>query len=1200
MRPSVVSFLGRLMPLHRLRKLLIWSSAVFVALTLFAFIGLPPLVRSFLIRTLSDTLHREVTIQQIRINPLTLSLTVRGVAIKDRETPEMFVSFDQLFINLQSLSALRWAVILKEVRVDRPYIRIVRHQDGSYNFSDLLGASDSGQGGGAAPRRFSFNNIRIIDGSVDLLDQPKQTSHTVRDANIAIPFLSNFPYYIETSVEPRVSATINGSQYVLEGKTKPFASSRRTTFDVEIADLDIPRYLAYVPIETNFKIRSGKLDVKAQLSFVQYPRQALTVEGRFALRQVSASDAQGQLLLKLPLLDLSLAPTEPLAKLFHVASVTLESPELFIRRDPNGITNLQTLFPRNLNAPAEVKVQDGSAPSVVNIDEVRLVKGMLSFSDAATAILFKTVLNPIELKMEHFSNKGRAPATFALQIKTEVGEEIALDGDLSLDPLTVKGQASLQSIAMKKYSPYYADRLLFDLQAGTLGLSTQYMYKSGNTVDAGVSLSDLSISIASLKLKKRDETEAFAVIPFIGVKKTRLDQPTRELVIGEFSTTKGSLVFKRSPEGQLNIQTLIAPSPVQDSATAPHNATSIERPWLVTVEKIMTEKYAIRFEDQSPAEPANLIAEDISLRANNLTTRKGRQGATALSFRLNKSGMVMVKGPVGITPLSAGLSVSLKDIDLRPLQPYFTDRVKIHITQGSLSTAGNLSVTHQNGPGLQATYKGDLSLSQFGSVDKAHAQDFLAWQSLAFGDLDVGYNPTYVHVGKVALTDFYARLIVHPDGSVNLAQIMEKGTPAETPTSPDTSSIAPQPTPAETSDKTGTDVQIQTVTLQGGHINFLDASLKPAYSMDLTEIGGRVSGLSSGETTLADVELRGKVNQFAPLEIVGKINPLRGDLYVDLKARFKDVDISSMTPYSGKYVGYTIEKGKLSFDLYYQIAKRKLDSKNNLFLDQFTLGEKVESPTATNLPVRLAVALLKDRKGEIHLDLPVTGSLDDPAFSVWKVVIQILVNLISKAATAPFALLGALMGGGEELGYLEYEPGSATADDTGAKKIETLVKALYERPSLKLEIEGHVDVEKDKEGLRQRQFMRKLKVQKFNQRLKQGQTSIPVDELNLEPTEYESYLKLAYKAETFPKPRNFLGFAKDLPVPEMEKLMLTHIQITDDELRLLASQRAMKIKDAILRSGKVEQERLFIIEPKSLAPEKRDTLKQSRVDFKIR
>src|SRR5574337_40565 len=263
MRPSALPLFSRLMSSRRLRRLLIWLAAFFVAVILFAFFGLPPLVRSLLVRTLSETLHREVAIQQVTINPLTLSLSIKGLLIKDREQADTFASFDQRFINLQSVSALRLALILKEVRLDRPYIRIVRHQDGSYNFSDLLTGGDSSRSGGAtATHKFSLNNIRIVDGSVDLVDQPKHTNHTVRNLNVAIPFISNYPYYIETSVEPKVEATINDSRYLLQGKTKPFASSRQTTFDIDIADLDIPHYLAYIPIETTFKIRSGKLTVK--------------------------------------------------------------------------------------------------------------------------------------------------------------------------------------------------------------------------------------------------------------------------------------------------------------------------------------------------------------------------------------------------------------------------------------------------------------------------------------------------------------------------------------------------------------------------------------------------------------------------------------------------------------------------------------------------------------------------------------------------------------------------------------------------------------------------------------------------------------------------------------------------------------------------------------------------------------------------
>jgi hypothetical protein len=370
--------------------------------------------------------------------------------------------------------------------------------------------------------------------------------------------------------------------------------------------------------------------------------------------------------------------------------------------------------------------------------------------------------------------------------------------------------------------------------------------------------------------------------------------------------------------------------------------------------------------------------------------------------------------------------------------------------------------------------------------------------------------------------------------------------------------------------------------------------------MNLTEMGGRISGLSSEENTTADVDLRAKLNNYAPLEITGKINPLREDLYVDLKARIKDFDLSPATPYSGKFVGYTIEKGKLSFDLKYLIVKRKLESQNQIFFDQFTFGEKVESPKATKLPVKLAVALLKDRKGEIRLDLPVTGSLDDPKFSVWGVILKILVNLISKAATSPFSLLGAAFGGGEELSYIEFDYGSTAISEPNAKKVDTVVKALQDRPSLKMDIEGHVDMERDREGLKQFLFNRKVKAQKLNEMVKKGQPAIPVDEVKIEKQEYEKYLKMAYKEEKFPKPKNVIGMAKDLPAPEMEKLMLTHIEVKESDLRTLASQRSMKVKEAILKSKQVEPERVFTLEPKSLAPEKKEKVKESRVDFKLK
>ncbi len=374
-------------------------------------------------------------------------------------------------------------------------------------------------------------------------------------------------------------------------------------------------------------------------------------------------------------------------------------------------------------------------------------------------------------------------------------------------------------------------------------------------------------------------------------------------------------------------------------------------------------------------------------------------------------------------------------------------------------------------------------------------------------------------------------------------------------------------------------------------------SVKPNYTADLSALAGRVTGLSSEATKMADLDLKCMFNNYAPLEITGRINPLREDLFVDIKARFTDVDLSPLTPYSGKYAGYTIKKGKLSLDLKYLIDKKKLDSSNVVFLDQFTFGERVESDKATKLPVRLAVALLKDRKGEIHLDLPVTGRTDDPKFRIGGLILQVILNILSKAATSPFALLGAIFGGGEELGYMEYDYGRADLGEAGIKKLDTLAKALSDRPALKLSIEGHVDIEKDKEALRQIIFNRKVKAQKLKDMISEGEKAVPVDDVTVSPAEYEKYLRLAYKAEKFPKPRNIIGFAKKLPVPEMEKLMLTNTEVTDSDLRALASQRAEKVRAYIIGTGKVESERVFMAEPKTLAPEKKDNLKDSRAVF---
>jgi hypothetical protein len=398
-------------------------------------------------------------------------------------------------------------------------------------------------------------------------------------------------------------------------------------------------------------------------------------------------------------------------------------------------------------------------------------------------------------------------------------------------------------------------------------------------------------------------------------------------------------------------------------------------------------------------------------------------------------------------------------------------------------------------------------------------------------------------------------------------------------------------------------VSIGKINLKEGNIHFSDFFVKPNYSANLTGVQGAISELKP--ETPGDLDIQARLDNAAPVEIKGKINPLAKDLFLDIIADAKEIELSPMSPYSVKYVGYGIERGKLSFNVKYKLENRKLSAENKIILNQLTFGDRVESPTATKLPVLLAVALLKDRNGVIDVDLPISGSLDDPQFSVGGIVLRIIINLITRAVTSPFTLLASAFGSGgsgEELSYIEFENGRANLNQAAQGKIATLAKALGNRPALKLEIIGRVDPLTDLDGLKRVSVERKVKAQKLKELARKGEAPRSVDEVEIAPSEYPRFLKAAYGEETFPKPRNIIGLAQDLPVPEMEKLMMQHAQASEDDLRQLAGQRAQAVRDALLASGQASAERLFVVAGKPFTAEERAKLKgrPNRVDFSMR
>ncbi|MCC6543057.1 MAG: DUF748 domain-containing protein [Nitrospirae bacterium] len=1179
------------------KKIFIWILAAFVLFTVAGFFIVPPVLKFFLIKKLSEGLNRKVTIGKIQFNPYALSLKITGFKVLERTSADTFASFDELYINIQAVSIVKRGIVIREARLKAPYVRIQYNEDRSYNLSDLLVNNPTGPDVKKDPFRFSINNIRIIDGSLDFSDNPKKKLHTVRDILIKIPFISNLPYYVDTFVEPAFEARFNDKPVTLSGTSKPFADSLHTRVEISLKDFDIPYYLAYLPFDLNFSLPSAKMDAALEISFTQDKniKQTIGVNGPITFKEVSTEGRDGSPLINLPLLNIVIATPDVMSSEFHFAKVLLDSPEIYAVRFKNGTLNLHSFIPDAKGNTSVEKTAYRDNPVQISIDDIQIKEGMILFEDRLPENKFSARLNHINIHSTGFSTEKDHSTLIDASLQTESRESLKLTSKVILDPFSSEGKADVSGIILSKYSPYYSRQILFDIREGSLDLSTGYSFKKQGPAPQ-IHLSDMTARLKSLKLRTGDEKDDFLQVPSLSIEGAGVEIPDNKITIGKFTTSNGMIKAKRRQDGNINLFRLIPDTPVRGTAVKTEPSHEKGNKWDIIMKDLLAENYTVMFEDLAVSQPVSLTADKIRLKGRNISTIGNSKGRLSLALNFQGKGSLNAGGTVGIHPLTADFKVNLKDISINPLQAYFTDRVRILVTDGIVLADGDLLLKETDKNNIVAGYKGSASVVRFASVDKENAEDFLKWNSLYVGGMDIISNPVSVDIDEISLSEFYSRLIVNPDGILNVQKIFAvmEATDEKPPGQRDAGKPA---VPQE--DKSSKVVKIGRITLQGGTINFTDNYIKPSYSADLLDIGGSVSGLSSDKDQYADVELRGTLNNYAPLEIRGKINPLIKDLFVDLKADFKNIDLSPVTPYSGRHLGYTVEKGKLTLSMKYLIADNKLDADNKIFLDQFTLGEKVDSPVAAKLPVKFAIALLKDRSGVIDLDLPVTGKLDDPDFKIGRIIIKVLLNIIVKATTSPFALIGSLAGGGEELSFLEFDYGRTAVSDDGIKKLDTLTKALFDRPSLNLEIAGYTDSEKDRAQLKQNRFEQKIKAQKLKEVIKKGGQAVTVNDIKIEDEEYEKYLKMAYIEENFPKPRNFIGMLRNLPADEMEKLMLTNIKITDDDLRRLAAQRASQVRDHILKTGQVEPERIFLIEPRTLQPEKKENQKASRVEFNL-
>jgi uncharacterized protein involved in outer membrane biogenesis len=1156
--------------LSRLQRWSIMAVCCLLFYTVFGFWILPAIVRSQLEKKLSQALHRQTTVQEVKINPYTLQAAVNGFNIQDADDKEPFVSFASLQVNLQAVSLFKRAIVVKSFSLINPYGKIIFNKDQRFNFSDLA----AGDGGAEkkeekkAPLLFSINNIELNGGRIDFEDRVKDVKHQITDLRIALPFLSDLPYELEIFTKPAFSGVINSTPISMLGESKPFHTTRQSEINLNFADIDLTAYLAYLPENLNFIIKSGRLDLDLFLSFIKHEdgNPALNMRGKASLRDIKVVDRQEQPLLAFPELTADIDRAHILRKEFHLAKLAWKGPELFVQRGQDGQVNLAGLVAPSSEKENKATPASSSLPLLLEVAEAAVETATIHFTDQTVAGPLQTTLQPVNLQVKNFSTAPDKSAGYNLTFTSESGENLSVGGTFSLDPLQVAADVGLENVQLGKYRPYYEHALRAELAAEKVKVATHIDYAAA---DGTLLISGLGVELGGFGVTGPDGKNKISIPDFV-VSEAEVNIKDKTVLVGRCASKGGVIPLIRRKDGTMNLQDFLAAALPAPGAKAEEGKKEDEAAppsaWQVEVKAVDFVDYEVAFTDQAPEEPVVLTMNKLHLAAENVTTRPKEECSIDLDLRLNKTGKVRVKGKAGLSPLALRLDVDLADLPLKSVQPYVEQQLNIIMADGQGAVKGKMTLDRPEGGAVAVTFQGEARSRRFACLDAKQAEKLLAWDDLQVKRLNVQTSPMRIKVEEILFDGLSAFVLKNQEGVLNLSTIVRKEAGQEE------QQKAPQ------ADAAKPDVAIGRVRLANCRVDFADRSVVPQFNTTLQKVDGGIKGLATGKDVSAEVNITAKLDQHSPVKVTGTIRPWL-DFYTDVTAEFSDIELSPASPYTLKYIGYPLTKGKLNLTLHYLVEGRKLTSENKAFVDQITLGDFVKNETAVDLPVQLAISLLKNRRGEIDLNIPVSGQLDDPEFSVARVVFKILYNLIVKAATAPFSLLGALFEGGGEEQFVQFAPARAEIGPEAMETLAKFAKVLYDRPAIKVELTGQVDPAEDGGTLTQMRFDRLLKVQKMKDLARKEAALANVDAIEIRPDEYENYLKKAYKAADFERPKNFLGLLKDVPREEMERLLRDHIVITDNDLRNLAVERAGAVRDALIAQGPVEPERIFLIEP---------------------
>jgi hypothetical protein len=821
-------------------------------------------------------------------------------------------------------------------------------------------------------------------------------------------------------------------------------------------------------------------------------------------------------------------------------------------------------------------------------------------------------LEPITFELRDFTT-GVAGGLFNFTGASKLGERVEWRGHLSVQPVASDGELRIEGLQARTLWAYLEDQLNFVVASGTIDVQSTYKFSLTDRVDLALNVGKAAVS--NLAVRPKDSDTDWVSIPQLDMSGAAIDLGQHSGTIDSLSLTRLKVLAWLEPDGAINLLKLAVPaaSPAGAAAAGPQAVASAAvvtdssspaaTAWKIDLHEFALHEASISAEDRTIQPAAKVLLAPLSLSVQGASLDLAKPVKVTLDSKVNETGSLAVDGELTPRPLAATVKVNLAGIDLTAAQPYIAQRTAMILRSGKLG--GEVQISYGAKPSIELA--GDLYVEKLHTIDAVRHDDLIKWERLDVRGLDVQRGPDRLEIAEIVARKPYARVIVESDTSLNVARVLkgrEGGIPVSaTGSAPAEAAAKPVAVKATMPRRRAKTVTVKTVALkapaaepampilikkihvEAGRLDFADHSITPNFSAGIRDLEGTVLGLSSNPASRAKVELHGGLDQFSPVSIDGEVNVLSAALYTDLTMSFHNIELSIFNPYSGKWAGYDIAKGKLTTDMHYKVVDRTLDAQHHIVIDQLEFGDKTASKDAVSLPVKLAVALLKDRNGVIDLPLPVTGSLDDPKFRLGPIIWKVLVNLLEKAVTAPFALLGALFGSGPDLQFIDFQPGSNDLTPAESDKVKGLVKALQERPQLKLEIPIATVPNLDRPALVGATFDAQVaeaqaETQKGSRKVAASSSFDQLDpaakldvltrlyarDFGAEPKYPDSVTAIKQKPDLIPAKIDFLIAA-----------LREHLSVGEEQLTALGQQRALALQRALLTDTGVDPARVFLV-----------------------